>query len=253
MTTLLGAELIKMRRSAPGRLALAAPALLFGLQLLALFGRRTINATDPSRIWADLLTFGWILWLGLFAPALIAFLAISLAGIEHAGRHWKQLFALPVPRWRIFAVKMLVCALLVGASFLVFAATSLAAVLLFSAARGLRLAASAPWIETFATLVRTYAACWLLIVVHLWLSVRFPGFAVPAGIAFAAVLIGTLLLNVNPDSFGWWYPWSLPLAARPDGLYAGRHTLAPAVFGGIAGLVLAPLASWDLGRRAEHC
>jgi len=247
---LITSEAIKLRRGAPVRLAIAAPALLFVLELLTLFGRRTINATNPSALWTDLLGFGWVLWLGLFIPALIAFEAICLAGIEHDGRHWKQLFALPIPRWQIFAVKMLFCALLVAASFVVFAVASIAGVLLFSWARGLHLAGSTPWLETLLTALRAYLACWLLIVIHTWLSIRFPGFPVPAGITFAAILLGVLLVNISPVIFGWWYPWTLPINVRPQGLYDTHNPLAPALFGGLAGLVLAPLASWDLGRRA---
>jgi hypothetical protein len=246
---LVSSEAIKLRRSAPMRLAVAAPALLFVLQLLTLFGRRTINATNPSALWADLLGFGWVMWLGLFTPALIAFEAICLAAIEHDGRHWKQLFALPIPRWRIFAVKMLFCGLLIGASFVAFAVTSLAGVLFFGWVRGLHLAASTPWLEMLLTVLRAFLACWLLIVIHTWLSVRFPGFPVPAGVAFAAMLIGVLLLNVSPGVFGWWYPWTLPINVRPQGLYDSHDTLAPVLFGAVAGVVLAPVASWDLGRR----
>ena len=249
---LVSSEAIKLRRSAPVRLAIAAPALLFVLQLLTLFARRTINAANPSALWTDLLTFGWVMWLGLFTPALIAFEAISLAGIEHGGRHWKQLFALPVPRWTIFAVKMLFCALLVGGSLVVFAVTSVGGVLFFSWVRNLHLAASTPWVEILLTALRAYLASWLLIVIHTWLSIRFPGFAVPAGIAFAAMLIGILLVNVSPAIFGWWYPWTLPINVRPQGLYDSHNTLAPALFGGLAGLVLAPLASLQLGRRQEN-
>ena len=65
---ILSSEAIKLRRSAPVRLAIGAPALLFALELLTLFGRRTINATNSSALWTDLLSFGWILWLGLFSP-----------------------------------------------------------------------------------------------------------------------------------------------------------------------------------------
>jgi lantibiotic transport system permease protein len=241
-----------MRRAAPVRLAIAAPVLLLVLEVLTMFSRHTINATNPSALWTDLLSFGWVMWLGLFTPALIVFEAICLASIEHSGRHWKQLFALPIPRWRIFAVKMLFCGLLVGASFIVFGVTSLAGVLFFSWVRGLHLAASTPWLEMLLTGLRAYMACWLLIVIHTWLSVRFPGFPVPAGIAFAAMLIGVLLVNVSPDVFGWWYPWTLPINVRPQGLYDSHNTLAPALFGGLAGVALAPLASWDLGRREEH-
>ena len=171
---LISSEAIKLRRGAPLRLAVAAPVLLFVLQILTMFSRRIINATNPSALWTDLLSFGWVMWLGLFTPALIAFEAICLAGIEHSGRHWKQLFAMPAPRWRIFAVKMLACAVLVGVSFAAFAATTLAAVLSFSWARGLHLTSSTPWLVLTVTMLRAYAACWLLIVIHTWLSVRFP-------------------------------------------------------------------------------
>ncbi|HXB74193.1 MAG TPA: ABC transporter permease [Candidatus Acidoferrales bacterium] len=248
---LVSSEAIKLRRSAPVRLAIAAPALLFLLEILTMFGRRHINLTDPAILWRDLLSFGWIMWLGLFTPALIVFEAICLANMEHNSKQWKQLFALPIPRWRVFGVKMLFCGLLLGASFLAFTVTSVGGVLMFSGARGLNLASAIPWREILLTAIRGYVACWLLIVVHTWLSVRFPGFAVPAGIAFAAMLIGVLLLGVGRDVFGWWYPWILPISVRPEGLYDSHNTLAPALFGGFAGLLLAPLASWDLGRRVE--
>ena len=248
---LVTAEGIKLRRSAAMRLALAAPVLLFVLELLTMFARGHMNATDPKVLWRELLSFGWILWLGLFAPALITFEAICLAGLEHGGHQWKQLFAMPVPRWGIFAVKMLACAALVGGSFAAFTATSAGAVLMFSAARGLGLAAAMPWLGILATAAKAYAACWLLIVVHTWLSVRFPGFAVPAGIAFAAVLAGYLMLSANPRAFGWWYPWTLAISVRPEGLYEAHYPLLPALVGGLGGLLLAPVAAWDLGRRID--
>jgi len=63
------------------------------------------------------------------------------------------------------------------------------------------------------------------------------------------MLIGVLLVNVSPGIFGWWYPWTLPMNVRPQGLYESQNTPAPALFGALAGVVLTPLASWDLGRR----
>lgn len=252
MWILLGTEAIKARRSAHVRLAVAAPALLFLLNVLTLFAQRTLNQANPAALWRELLSFAWIMWLGLFAPALIAAVAICMAGIEHSGRHWKQLFVMPVPRWQVFTAKMLFAALLVGASFCLFAVSSVGAVLAFSAARGLSLAASLPWMEILSTSARAYLACWLLIVIHTWISVRYPGFAVPAGVAFAAMLVGFMLVSVNRDAFAWWFPWTLPINVRPDGLYTAQNTLAPALFGALGGLVLAPLASWDLGRRADH-
>src|SRR4051794_10149917 len=97
---LVSSEAMKLRRSAPVRLAIAAPALLFALELLTMFSRRTSNPAAPAILWRELLSFGWIMWLGLFTPALIAFQAICLAGMEHDTKQWKHLFALPVARWK---------------------------------------------------------------------------------------------------------------------------------------------------------
>ena len=248
---LIASEAIKLRRSAPLRLALAAPALLWVLESMTMFARRQINLTDPALLWRDLLSFGWIVWLGLFAPALVVFEAICLAGWEHSGRHWKQLFAMPIPRWQIFAVKMLFCGLLLALSFLAFVAASVGGVLVFSGVRGLNLAASIPWTEILSTAARGFGACGLLIVVHTWLSVRYPGFALPAGIGFAAMVVGVFAVMLSRDLFGWWYPWTLPINVRPEGLYPAQNTWLPALVGGFAGLLLAPIASWDLGRRLE--
>jgi hypothetical protein len=242
---------MKLRRSAPVRLAVAAPALLFVLELMTMFARGYVNPADPARLWRDLLTFGWLLWLGLFTPALVTFEAIGLAGFEHAGNQWKQLFTYPIPRWAVFAVKMAVCAALVGVGFALFTVSSVAAVLLFGGARGLHLAAAVPWGEVAMTMLRTWLACWLLVVIHTWLSARFAGFAVPAAVAFAAVLVGYILLGASHDMVAWWYPWTLSINARPDGLWQARNAAAPALFGALAGLALAPVACWDLGRRQE--
>ncbi len=251
MWTLLTTEAIKVRRSAALRLAISAPVLLFLLELLTLFGRHTVNVTNPKALWTDLLTFSWIMWLGLFTPALVTAETICLANLEHAGRHWKQLFALPIPRWRIPAAKMLFCAILLSGSFALFVITAVAAVLIFSEVRGLNLAASGPWAETLLTTLRAFMACGLLIVVHTWISIRYPGFAVSAGVAFAAVMVGYLLLNVS-YVYGWWYPWTLPLRVRPEGLFDPHNTWVPAIFGAVGGLALAPLAFWDLGRQQDE-
>lgn len=249
---ILSVEAIKLRRSAPLRLALAAPALLFVLSLLTMYGRRHIDQTNPAKLWNELLLFNWATWLGLFVPALIGFEAICLANMEHSGKHWKHLLALPIPRWSIFSVKMAACALLLAGSFAVFMVTSVGGVLMFSGSRGLNLAGSIPWLEILLTSARAYLACWLLIVIHTWLSVRFPGFAMAAGIGFAGLLFGYFLIGASREFFGWWYPWTLPINVRPQGLYDPRDVLAPTVFGALAGLLLAPLACWDLGRRQEN-
>jgi len=38
---------------------------------------------------------------------------------------------------------------------------------------------------------------------------------------------------------------------RPEGLYEAAYPVLPALVGGLGGLLLAPLAAWDLGRRVH--
>lgn len=251
MRALVFAEAIKLRRSAPVWLAGIAPLVLFLLHLLTLFSRSHVEPRAAVVLWRDLLTFPWVLWLGMFVPVLVIFETISLASMEHGGRHWKQLFALPIPRWRFFAVKMFFCALLLGASYLLFACGAIGGVLIFSWARGLGLAGSIPWADVLGIGCRAYLASWLMIVAQTWLSMRFRGFAIPAATGAAALLFGFMLMGFRRDAFGWWYPWILPINVRPEGLYDAHNTLAPALFGAVAGLILALVAARDLGRRIE--
>jgi hypothetical protein len=58
----------------------------------------------------------------------------SLANLEHNGKLWKQLFTVPIPRWGVYATKMVLCGLLVGASFAVLVVGFIGDVLVFSAA-----------------------------------------------------------------------------------------------------------------------
>jgi len=62
-----------------------------------------------------------------------------------------------------------------------------------------------------------------------------------------------MLMSLSRDLFGFWYPWLLALNVRPQGLYDAHNPLIPALYGAIGGLLLAPLASLDLGRRPPPC
>jgi hypothetical protein len=247
---LLTAEAIKLRRSAPVIIAAAAPALLFILELATLFSRIYITPRPPIELWRDFLNFAWVLWLGVITPALVTSHAISLAGVEHAGRHWKQLLTLPFPRWQVYAVKMLTGGALLAASYIAFVTTSVLAVVIFSATRDLNLASHIPWAEILTTALRAYVAAWPLIVIHTWISVRFPGFPASAGVCFSGLLVGVMLMILSRDFFGFWYPWLLPLNARRLGRWDTNNPLIPAIFGAVGGVVLAAMASLDLGKRA---
>ncbi len=248
---LCSVEFIKLRRTPALWMTFVAPLLVVLLELVLLFDRRSFPNGDATRVWHDLLANGWALWLMFFAPMLIAFQAASLANVEHAGRHWKQLFAFPIPRWGVYAAKVLVSGLLLGVSFMLVTTGFVLDVLIYSAVGGHRLALEIPWFDIMSTACRAYFACWLMIGIQSWLSARFAGMATPIGIGFAALVIGIVLTPIRRGALSSWHPWTLPLYTLVTEAGADR-AMVRAVAGGVGGLVLAVAACWDLARRREH-
>jgi hypothetical protein len=248
---LISTEAIKLRRTIAVWLAVGAPALAVLIELIAVFGRTAPPRGDAGAQWRLLLQPGWTAWFGFCLPMFIAFEAAYLAHLEHSGKQWKQLFAFPIPRWGVYAVKMLFCALLAGASFLIAVTGFVIDVLSYGVVYGLHLASVLPWPEILATAGKAYAASWLLIVIQSWLSARFTGIISPVGIGFAALVMGFVLLPIGEGALSSWYPWLLPLRtflAAPGDLH---QTTLPAVFGCTGAVVSGAIACWDLARRRD--
>jgi hypothetical protein len=252
---LASVEALKLRRTAALWLPVAAPVLALILEIIDLFDRNYRPRGDAITVWRSLLGGGWALWLILFVPLLIAFEAASLFNLEHNGKQWKQLFAFPIPRWGVYATKMLFCGLLVGASFLIITLGSTGVVLIYSGFKELHLGSAIPWAEIFITAGKAYAASWLMIAIQSWLSARFAGIALPVGGAFAGLVLGLVLPSpLRFAGFLSWYPWMAPLLTLPTMNPSDLHNaVLPALFGSLGGLALGALASWDLARRCEGC
>jgi hypothetical protein len=248
---LISTEAIKLRRTVAVWLAVAAPALAILIELAAVFGRTTPPRGTTSAQWRLLLQPGWTSWFGFCLPMLIAFEAACLANLENNGKQWKQLFAFPIPRWSVYATKMLFCGLLVGASFVVAVLGFAGDVLSYSVVYGLHMASAIPWPEILTTAGKAYVASWLLIVIQSWLGARFAGLASPVGIGFAGLVLGFVVLLIGEGAVSSWYPWLLPLRtflAAPGDLH---KTMLPAVFGCAGAVVFGTIACWDLARRRD--
>ena len=154
---LVSTEAIKLRRSVPLLLAVLAPFFAVLLQLAVVFGRVAPPFGNAAAQWRALLQGGWGA-IGLGLPMLVAFEAACLANVEHAGKHWKQLFAFPIPRWSFYATKMLFCGLLAWISILIAVPGFIGDVLIYSGIHGLGLSSSIPWLEIFGAAGRACLA-----------------------------------------------------------------------------------------------
>lgn len=145
----------------------------------------------------------------LLIPALIlglTLLASLMTGMEHQGNTWKQLLALPVPRWKLYLSKLIWLVLyLVLSSALAFVGTLIDGYLIGFAHQ------SIPWQALFQEGFAPYVASYALIAFQLILSVMIANqsFAISAGIIGVIVSFAYEISPVVPK----WVPWVYPGAA----------------------------------------
>ena len=175
-------------------------------------------------------------------PLLIALETALLNGIEHSDRQWKHIFALPIPRHVVYVSKVVVAQVLIFISTLIL---SLLTIVVGIVAVHLRpeLANAGPiplgWFAKYTLLV--WAAGWLIIAIHTWISTRWSGFPIPLGAGIGGTFFALFAASA---SVGKYYPWLLPMNLFIDGRFKAAIVL------GIAGGIVATLAGcWEFVRR----
>jgi ABC-2 type transport system permease protein len=151
-------------------------------------------------------------------PLYITLQTALLAGMEHGEDRWRNLLAMPVPRWSIYFAKLVIpCVMVLASSLVLNFGCLLDGVILRRIRPVLRFPDPVPWSGGWRNAAATLAAALLVIAIQHWVSLRFPAFAASAGFGIAATITGSIL--INSSSYGPWWPWCLPaqlLATRPD-------------------------------------
>jgi ABC-2 type transport system permease protein len=255
MTALLVAtevELFKLRRT----LALLA-ALVVPLAILIMVGAITLSR-DPGALPGDpwdalVVNFTYFLWCVLALPMLVTLEVSLLAGLEHGQHHWKDLFALPVPRWSLYAAKLLTGALLVALSLLVLAlGLGIEGLLLNTLRPSLGLTPPVPWLDIFGGVAKMFSASLLLLALITWVAMRWSSFAVPCAVGITGTVVGlTLDISARSDFWASLFPWSMPLSAvaRIDQYRTLEDHVTAIALGVIGGLIISALGAWDITRR----
>lgn len=239
----LTAEVLKLKRTLALWMVFIAPLAIAGF-IFAVTLSRELNDASPDP-WDQFSSIVLTLWGLLMLPLFVALEMALLGGLESTEKQWKHLFVLAIPRPALYGAKLLVGLGLIGLSTLVLWGGMLAA------GWGLRwlrpdlgFAAPAPWLSMLQAVGRTYLAAWLVLALHLWLSLRWQSITLALGIGMTATVLGAFLIR----SARWspWYPWVLPgvtLLGTPSGQAQAL------LLGGIGGLVAALLGCWDVVRR----
>jgi len=238
MIRVLIVELRKLNRSLAAALAIAAPGLI---AVFTFFNMLRGKTPQPWDMW---MVSAAGIWAFFMLPMSVTALTALIAHMEHGPRTWDHLRALPLPRWTIYAAKILsvflVLALMsVGVFAFTWAAVKLAVVIKPELAPTGVFDASA----YLTALGRMYLAATLVVVIQLWISLRWssfvPGLVVGIGGTFFAVVATAAKVGV-------FLPWQMPVNMLATEGWRMQTALGLG-FGG--GLVLLALMLWHLSRR----
>ena len=242
----LSAETLKMKRTLAVWLALLAPVAIV-LMVLAMFVQRTEYAITPEHpAWQAFVQENVVIWTLLMLPLFVTLEMALLGQIEHGPNMWKGLYALPIPRWAIYAAKQCTGLAIIGLSMLVLgAAVVLAGWGLRLAMPGVGFEAPVPWGQIGEAVGLGFLGAWLIIAIHTFISLRSPSFVVACSTGIAATVASVLVIN---SDWAPYYPWALPALLSLGG-QRPEDWLTRLLFAVIGGIVVAVIGGWEVTRR----
>jgi hypothetical protein len=243
----LKAETLKMKRTLALWLAIIAPLGMVGLQFLVVYQRAEYYLRQIENAWVRFGQEMFVFFGFLIVPLFVALETALLGGLEHRSNQWKHLYALPQPRWTVYAAKQLMGMALI--------ALSMAGLVGFSVLAGLVLRmlmpdvgfdAAIPWDLFLKYGVMVYLASWLIISLHTWVAIRWQSFVVAMAVGILMTVSGMIVISSDWGSF---YPWAMP------GLLANTFNkgepilLKELIVSVVGGIVVALLGCWEVTRR----
>jgi hypothetical protein len=243
----LKAETLKMKRTLALWLAIIAPLGMVGLQFLVVYQRAEYYLRQIENAWVRFGQEMFVFFGFLIVPLFVALETALLGGLEHRSNQWKHLYALPQPRWTVYAAKQLMGMALI--------ALSMAGLVGFSVLAGLVLRmlmpdvgfdAAIPWDLFLKYGVMVYLASWLIISLHTWVAIRWQSFVVAMAVGILMTVSGMIVISSDWGSF---YPWAMP------GLLANTFNkgepilLKELIVSVVGGIIVALLGGWEVTRR----
>jgi ABC-2 type transport system permease protein len=253
-------EIYKLRRTLALRAALLLP--IGGVAMTTVVNlsraRGSEFVLDHPNGWETLmLDQTLVLWCFVMLPLFVSLETALLAGIEHREGNWKQLFALPIPRWTIYTAKLLVAFGLVCLTSLELAAgIGLQGWILLKIRPDLGLTHPIPWDLIFWRTFVILPNVLLMLAVQTWVAIRWRSFTVPMGVGIGCTAVTIMLLrtlkNAASTPYGptlaSFFPWSSPYVMISPAATAGlRHTAF--LVGVLGGLLVSIIGCWEFARR----
>jgi len=241
----LSAETLKLKRTLALWMVLIAPLTVVLLNFLMLWQRGASYLLDAESAWDSLAHNMMTFWAVLMLPLYITLETALLGGVDHNTQQWKHLYALPLPRWSIYAAKWLISLALVAASTLVlWVGTILCGLLLNVIDPGLALSGSIPLWDILRPMGLIGLIGTLIVAIHLFVGLRWPSFTVSIG--FGMVAATANLMIMQSEKWSKVFPWALPLYALED---ASGYLGMALMIGLLGGLMVGLTGMWRISQR----
>lgn len=231
-------EARKLNRSLAALLAVAAPSLIAVFTFFNMMRGKTPQPWDMWMLGAE------GIWAFFMLPMSVTALTALVAHMEHGPRSWDHLRALPLPRWKLYAAKV-VCVLAVVAAM-----SAMTLLMVWGAVT--LVVAIKPQLQptgdfALAGYARTmgmmFLAALLMIALQLWTALRFasfvPGLVLGIGGTFFAVVATSAKQGV-------FLPWQMPVNMMASDAWRVQTALG---LGAGLGLVALILMTVHLSRR----
>jgi hypothetical protein len=236
----LHAETLKLKRTLAFRMIFVAPLLVAILQFFVIWNQRKPGA--DFNLWGRISKESLSLWAIFMLPLLITLQTALINGVEHVEKQWKHIFALPVPRHTVYTAKLLIAQALAAASTLILCALIVLVGLALTLMRpDLPHAGAIPYVWILKHAAFVWMAAWLIIAIHTWISMRWPGFALALGSGIGGTFFAIFAASAGIAKY---YPWLLPLNVFIEGRFA-----AALLIGAAGGVVAAALGCVEFVRR----
>jgi hypothetical protein len=228
----LHAESLKLKRTLAFRMIFVAPLLVATLQFFVVWNQRRPGAN--FNLWEMMPRASLSVWAVFMLPLLITLETALINGVEHGEKQWKHIFALPIPRHAVYTAKFLTVQTLAGASTLILCALIvLVGLALVRLRPDLPHAGAIPYVWILKHAAFVWLAAWLIIAIHTWVSIRWPGFALALGMGIGGTFFAIFAASAG---LGKYYPWLLPVNVFLEGRLAVALALGAA--GGVIAAVI---------------
>jgi hypothetical protein len=243
----LWAETLKTKRTPTLAMVFAFPIFVVALMTFLLSQLPSSLMNRPAPHWIPLARFILQLWTVLILPLFITLATALMAGLEHPENQWKNLMALPVPRWTIYIAKLIVVTCMVAMTgFLIACGLLISGVVLGSVEKQLHFPSPVPWVAILRMVGAATGLTFLSVTIQHWVSLRLKSFSLPVGAGIFLVFMKFVIIGAaHGDSWTQYFPWALPVR----GLQPTVDVASLLWFGALAGLVVTAAGCWEFCRR----